>query len=215
MRVAGVDGTRGGWIAIVLENGSFAEDLLLRHIENDFQALASCGVVAIDVPIGFGPRRTADRAARERLKGRAKSCVFETPSREVLGRPFGPGLGVSAQAHALGPRILHVTALVAGLAANDRRFHEVHPEVSFQAMNDEQALRHRKKSTGGALERLALLRRHGIHLDRLGDAASVPLDDVLDAAAAAWTARRLALGHARSLPESPEVADDVRSTIWY
>ena len=61
----------------------------------------------VDIPIGFGPRK-ADGVARAFLSG-AASTVFSTPAREVLEGPFGPGLGVSAQAHALGPRIVHVT----------------------------------------------------------------------------------------------------------
>ena len=67
---------------------------------------------------------------------------------------------MSAQAYALGPRILHVTRL----AEEDSRVHEVHPEVTFRAMNDARPLQDRKKSAGGALERIDLLRRHGIEL---------------------------------------------------
>ena len=65
-------------------------------------------------------------------------------------------------------------------------------------MNGERRLRYRKKSAGGAFERLALLREHGITLDleTLGEAAPVPLDDVLDAAACAWTAARVARAEA-------------------
>src|SRR5436853_522116 len=79
-------------------------------------------IVAMDVPIGFGPRE-ADAAARTFMKG-AASVVFSTPSQEILETPFGPGLGVSAQAHALGKRIVHVTQL----ANSDSRLREVHPE---------------------------------------------------------------------------------------
>ena len=75
---------------------------------------------------------------------------------------------MSAQAHALGPRIVHVT----NLASVDPRFYEVHPEVSFRAMNEGQRLQYRKKSAGGALERVELLRRQGIELTELGAAAS-------------------------------------------
>ena len=119
--------------------------------------------------------------------------------------------GVSAQAHALGRRILHVTEL----ARSDPRIREVHPEVSFRAMNDRQALAHRKKSAGGALERIEILRRHGIELDQLGPAASVPLDDVLDAAAAAWSAHRVSIGLGESLPEPPETIDGQLVAIWF
>ena len=209
MRVAGVDGTKGGWVAVILEAGRFAQDLLLTPIETAFAELADATVIAIDVPIGFGPRR-ADVEARAFLKG-AASTVFSTPTREVLETPFGPGLGVSAQAHALGPRILHVTRL----AQADARIHEVHPEVSFRAMNDNASLRNRKKSAGGALERIKLLRRHGIELDGISETAFAPLDDVLDAAAAAWSAARVAQGTARSLPDPPEDNGESQIAIWY
>ena len=101
------------------------------------------------------------------------------------------------------------------LAEEDARLYEVHPEVSFRAMNDARPLRHRKKSAGGALERIKLLQRHEIDLGVVGAAASAPLDDVLDAGAAAWTAHRIATGRARTLPDPPERVDGRRVAIWY
>jgi predicted RNase H-like nuclease len=209
MRVAGVDGTKNGWVAVVLEDGRFAADLVISPIESSFNELHDAEVVAIDVPIGFGPR-AADVEARKFLTG-AASTVFSTPSRELLERPYGPGFGISAQAHALGPRILHVT----NLAQTDDRIREVHPEVSFRAMNNGRPLSYRKKSAGGALERIALLRRHGIEMDELHETATAPLDDVLDAAAAAWSAQRIALGIAETLPGPPEGVDGMTLCIWY
>ena len=41
------------------------------------------------------------------------------------------------------------------------------------------------------------------------------LDDVLDAAAAAWSARRIATGTAQTLPDSPDFADRFEVAIWY
>jgi predicted RNase H-like nuclease len=207
--VAGLDGTRGGWVAIVLEDGAFAGDHLIPSVEADFAELAGAEVLAIDIPIGFGPRE-ADRAARRFLTG-AASTVFTTPTRDVLGRPFGPGLGVSAQAHALGRRILYVTEL----ARSDPRLYEVHPEVSFRAMNGGRPLSYRKRWAGGVVERLELLRKHGIELAPLGESASAPIDDVLDAAAAAWSAHRIATNAASTLPDPPEVLDGRHVAIWY
>jgi predicted RNase H-like nuclease len=209
VRVAGIDGTKGGWVAVVLEDGVFARDHLIRSVEATFAELADARVLAIDIPIGFGPRR-ADAAARRFLPG-ASSTVFTAPRREVLETPFGPGLGVSAQAHALGPRILHITKL----APSDPRLYEVHPEVSFSAMNDERPLGHRKKSVGGVLERVELLRQNGIELTQLEESAAAPMDDVLDAAAAAWSAHRIGLGTARTLPDPPEVVEGRGIAIWY
>ena len=209
LKVAGIDGTKGGWVAIVLENGRFVEDHALSPVRTEFAELADAAVLAIDVPIGFGPRE-ADAAARAFLIG-AASTVFTTPPREVRETPFRRGLRVSAQVHALGERILHVTEL----AQSDPRIREVHPEVSFRAMNDGRPLRHRKKSAGGAFERIELLRGHGIELDRLDTAARVPLDDVLDAAAAAWSASRVATGVAQSLPDPPQLVAGRPIAIWF
>jgi predicted RNase H-like nuclease len=208
MRIAGVDGTKGGWVAVVLDGDELVGDHLLP-IECTFAELGEVEIVAIDIPIGYGPRE-ADRAARAYLHGSA-STVFTTPAREVLEQRFGPGLGTSAQAHALGPRIAHVTEL----ARSDRRLREVHPEVSFRAMNGGRRLRYRKKSAGGALERIALLRSQGIRLGELSATGSAPLDDVLDAAAAAWSAHRIASGLAQSLPSPPERVDGLDVAIWF
>jgi predicted RNase H-like nuclease len=77
---------------------------------------------------------------------------------------------------------------------------EVWHQVSFAAMND-RPLTHRKISWTGQVARRALLAGHGIHLpDQLGAAGTAGTDDVLDAAAAAWSAHRIATGHASRLP---------------
>jgi predicted RNase H-like nuclease len=204
--VAGVDGCKHGWVAVVLVDGRFREARLLEGVESGFAELADVSRIAIDVPIGFGPR-AADGLARALVGG---SSVFTIPERERFELPFAEGGGISAQAYALGERIAHVTAL----AADDPRFREVHPELCFTAMNGMKRLKFRKKSAGGAFERLGLLRRHGINVDSgtLGAAASVPLDDLLDAAACAWTAARR---DAVALPDPPERRDGVQAAIWY
>ena len=64
------------------------------------------------------------------------------------------------------------------------------------------------------MERLDLLERNGITVpSALGVAGAAAPDDVLDAAAAAWTAGRIANGAARSLPTltTPSPAP----AIWY
>ena len=206
--VAGVDGTKGGWLAVVLDGGKITAVHRIAGIDSDFAELAGAEVIAIDIPIGFGPR-AADKLAREKVRG---SSVFAIPEEANFAQPFGPGRGISAQAFALGPRIDHVTRLAAG----DARFREVHPEVCFWAMNGEQRLAYSKKSAGGALERIALLEAQGIVIDRsmLGEASRAPLDDVLDATACAWTASRIAKKKARSFPDPPEAVGGLQIAIW-
>ncbi|MDT5274899.1 MAG: hypothetical protein QOE48_984 [Mycobacterium sp.] len=65
-------------------------------------------------------------------------------------------------------------------------------------------LEHSKVSWTGHITRRDLLAEDRIHLpDQLGDAGNARLDDVFDAAAAAWSARRIAPGHAIRLPTEP------------
>jgi hypothetical protein len=47
MRVAGVDGTKGGWVAIVLDDGRVSTDHVLRPIETSFEELREAEVIAI------------------------------------------------------------------------------------------------------------------------------------------------------------------------
>jgi predicted RNase H-like nuclease len=75
-----------------------------------------------------------------------------------------------------------------------------------------------KKIWRGQRARLRVLEAAGIYLpEDLGQAvARVPADDVLDAAAAAWTAHRIAHDVVECLPDPPQ--RNVRGqsiAIWY
>jgi predicted RNase H-like nuclease len=181
-------------------------------------------VLAVDIPIGLPEgkeHRQCDLAAKAFLKPRSSS-VFFTPPRPVLEAPTyqeGNQLswhdyerGVSAQAYALGQKILEVDPI----AASDDRVIEIHPEVCFRAMKGE-PLDYSKHSWNGQAERRQLIAGAGIGLpDHVSEAGQVPPDDILDAAAAAWTAWRLAQGTAKVLPESANGRDRIlRGVIWY
>ena len=61
-----------------------------------------------------------------------------------------------------------------------------------------------------------MLARHGVVLpDTLGPAGQAPPDDVLDAAAVAWSAHRMATGAAESHPSPPEECNGSKIAIWY
>ena len=122
------------------------------------------------------------------------------------------GLSFSAQAWALRDKMLE-TDRVAGA---DARVREVHPEVSFRTMAGAPLL-YPKSTWGGLILRRRLLEHHGIVFpDDVGPAEVAGFDDVLDAAAAAWSASRIAAGTARSFPDDPQVGPDGhRSAIWY
>lgn len=96
------------------------------------------------------------------------------------------------------------------------RIIEVHPEASFRQMAGA-PLEHSKKTPEGMAQRNALLEAVAIHVPQgLTDLRGVGVDDVLDAAAVAWTASRYASGQARSVPP-PELWQMVGKrpiTIW-
>ena len=223
MRVIGVDGCHGGWVAVALRDGTFESAVAAVHISEILSRHDGAEAVGIDIPIGAerGRFRRVDAAARELLRPRS-STLFQTPPLEVLACSDFPsalalcreltGKGFSKQSHGLRERMLEVDAI----AKRDRRIIEVHPELSFRAMAGGRPLE-KKKSWNGACERKSLLEEAGIRLPadlgRAGEAAGV--DDVLDAAAAAWTANRFALGMAESLQPVVRDVNGRDITIWY
>ncbi len=230
MRIAGVDGARiakvSGWLVAVGE-GPLPTRLQFVSAAEEIVGLAD--LVAIDVPIGLPAegKRQCDLLARARMAGRG-SVVFPVPPRSVVNQPTVAA--VYDQARALGgplptpffmgirPRILEVDAL---LRTHDPKLNwfEVHPEVSFACMNGEPITV--SKHTALGLE----LRREALHaaMPGLSIAAllaeltetSVKLDDVLDALAAYWTAFRIAIGYAETLPATTEHDEfGLRMAIW-
>lgn len=227
-RVLGVDGCRAGWVGALLEEpGDGVPQVLVAATVDDLVALAArrsgpVGVVAVDIPIGLpdDTRRAADVLTR-RFLGRVKSSsVFTTPVRTALAAETyaeallrnreRAGMGLSRQAFALRSAILDVDGWVrAGASA---RVVEVHPEASF-AMMTGTALSTRKRTAEGERERRAALAGAGL---RPPDAPprGAAVDDLLDACAAAWTARRVLAGVARRFPDEPEVfSDDIPAAV--
>jgi predicted RNase H-like nuclease len=223
MRVVGVDGIPWGWVAVALEDGRFADMAAFRTFAEVIDASPDAAAIGVDIPIGLpgdvpgddGIRRAADEVARKRL-GRGASTVFSTPSRahlkDVRGLRYRDAQAIwkqagrsfpSAQSYALAAKILELDDFV----SHDPRaaiVHEIHPELSFLTMNRGRALRPAKKSWGGFVQRLRLLRNAGIELPLIpADVRDAHPDDVLDAAAAAWTAQRVVQGVAESVPAQP------------
>lgn len=224
MSVVGVDACRRGWIALELwESGQMAAHFVSR-IGDLEQVAPECEVVAIDIPIGLPEvgRRPADESARVAV-GARRNSVFYTPPRSALAAAThsegtqlaaaATGFGMSQQAYALRTKIFEVEAWIPGAPGIVA---EVHPEVSFTEMLGFPPTAS-KKSWQGMVERYRALAAAGIYLDELTGVASVAasVDDMLDAGAAAWTARRMLLGEARTLPDSPPDSDDGRPVaIW-
>lgn len=226
MIVAGVDGYPRGWLVlrcsfdrrgrmeiVALEgHGGFASVLALP-VE----------VVVVDVPIGLverpeqGPRR-CDLEARRLLGSRGVS-VFPAPSRAALTA------GSYEQARAIGPMNVQTFGILRKVADVDRtvdagmqaRVREGHPEMSFREAGNGAAPLRSKTSVEGRVQRSRLLSKLGLDVDALlaRRPAGAATDDVLDAAAMAWTAARVVYGKAWSIPTDPPCdAKGMRMGIW-
>jgi predicted RNase H-like nuclease len=218
--VAGVDGCRGGW-AVALREGETGRIEVRRvaWVEEILGWAEAPAVVGIDIPIGLlheavPSGRACDRLARVLLGDPRGRSVFSAPVRAVLEATTyeeavacnrassSHAIGISRQCWGIVPKIAEVDRWMTP-ELQDRMI-EVHPEVSFHAMNDERPLIAAKKTQRGIEERVALLERAwGGDIRSVVDARRDPAiatDDLLDALAACWTAERVAKGEAVRLP---------------
>jgi predicted RNase H-like nuclease len=225
-RVLGVDACRAGWVGVAWSSG--ATSAFVAADIGRIVALATAdgpvGVIAIDIPVGLADDtpRQADLLARN-AAGPRWASVFITPVRpallienyaeaSALNRRL-TGAGISRQAYNLRDKILEVDDW---LRRAPGRVVEAHPELTFGEMAGA-PLADSKSTWAGAVRRRRLLVDAGF--DVSGDLGltghQVGVDDVLDAAAVAWTAARVACGAARCIPDPPEeFSDGVAAAIW-
>ena len=206
--VTGIDGCKSGWVAVTLGPAGASVTVAAT-----LGALSMADFTGIDMPLGLlaDGWRTADLLARRAL-GRRGSCVFAIPPRPVWAQPSYAeanrrcreltGRGLSAQAWGLRAKLLEADEFRRGGA---HPLYEVHPELSFAGLSGA-PLAETKHSPAGRARRRGLLAAAGITLPAAVKGAAE--DDLLDAAAVAWSARRIADGTARVLPGPPAQRGD-------
>jgi len=213
-RVAGVDAALGGWIAVILDGEGFERaELVPADFAQVLASLLDVQVIGVDVPIGLPTegRRRADIEARAFLGVRRSAVFFAPPAGSFDAKTYADARvrhpSMSAQTWALERAIVDVERY-----AGDPRVHEVHPEVSFRALYASE-VPFAKRSWNGSQLRMELLREAGIAIPSdLGVPGRAPVDDIVDAAIVAWTARRMASGLSKTLPADPSSGEP---TITY
>ena len=228
MHVAGVDGCRGGWVCVDERDGELTGRIFSTFKEL-LDTLRTASIVAVDIPIGLPEqgKRDCDMAVRFHLGRPRASSVFPTPVLGILHEEKYSvanlkhrdidGRGLSRQAFAILPKIRDVNLLLQPNPSLQTRVREIHPEVCFAVWNWGVSMRHRKASPEGRAERERLIdaewsgQRAAI-LDRLQGAYEY--DDLNDAFAALWTARRIAAGTARVLGSRPIDKYGLRMEMW-
>jgi len=210
-RVAGVDGCPAGWVValVSVEPGTDASTEL--HVVRTFADVLALrpAAIAVDMPIGLadaGPR-ACDIEVRRRL-GVRRASVFPAPIRPVLdatdyrkalaiGRAVD-GRGMSKQAFHLLPKVRELDAIVT--PRRQRTIVECHPELCFAVMRGAPCP-HPKRTAAGRAERVRALSAVFPEVENLLQLPhrGARSDDVLDAFATAWTARRVVSGTAEHI----------------
>ena len=218
--ICGADGCKGGWVVVSKDldsdRVSWRFCRTARQIVDD---KLRPQLVAIDIPIGLaeiGPRQCDDEVRR--ILGPVRGCsVFPAPIRPVLPVTdykeacqvwFGvEGKKMSKQSFAIMPKIKEVDDLLRQEPVLRETFREVHPELCFCFMAGKQPVVSKKREEEGARIRCALLEpAFGRWLpEALADCRTLGCakDDILDAFAALWTAERIAMGAAQTIPATP------------
>ncbi|MDR5797471.1 DUF429 domain-containing protein [Caballeronia sp. LZ008] len=222
----GVDGCKAGWFVAKQcgRTGTIATKVIGRF-EDLLEWKRANAIVAVDMPIGLSSNgvRTCDTLARKILGRPRASSVFTPPIRAALVsssyeeacavNQAVTGKRISIQAFHIRNKIAEVDDMLRTLADEDVRVFEVHPELSFMHLRMEQGgpahgLRESKAiASGFALRRALLVRCFGGSIDTALAArkpAQASLDDVLDAFAALWTARRIVSATTFRLPDDIE-----------
>jgi predicted RNase H-like nuclease len=236
-QVAGVDGCKAGWLVAIVEikkDGQYLPELKRLFVEEDFAAVlaatAACKLVCVDIPIGLSENsklRECDIAARQIL-GRRASSIFPPPIRPCLSAKDykttckicyeHSGKKLTRQSFAIMDKIRQVDDLITPQL--QQRVREIHPEISFLALNNKKPMRHNKKKRDGRKERMKLLAPIFPDIEKIVAEARKPndvaVDDVLDALVAAWTASQIILQKTQTLPENPQLdSKDLRMEIVY
>jgi predicted RNase H-like nuclease len=216
MTVMGIDGCRGGWLVVRLDQDHDGIACSWHPLTGIVDVLRdpTADAVAVDIPIGLpanGDRRACDRLARARIPGRASS-VFPAPPRAVLGLPSyaaargaltaAGGPSMSAQAWGIVPAVRAVDAAVS--SADDGRIVEAHPEVAFAelaAVTGAVPPLPAKTSAAGRAERTALILAWQPDVAAIIEETDLPVVDLLDALACAWVAHRWLTGRADVLTD--------------
>jgi len=218
VRVVGVDGCRGGWVAVAYDaEAGTLSPRVHPYFAEVLSAYPDAACIGVDIPIGLSEDepRCCDRAARKVL-GKKGPSVFPAPDLRVVTAPTYEkalalsrsltGKGMSIMAYSIYAKVAEVNRVMT--PSLQERVVEVHPELGFWALAGYQPVMSKKRKPDGYRDRRDLLTAAlGVEIpDR---AAAFKLqrpakpDDILDAIVAAWCARRWAEGIAERLPPVP------------
>ncbi|WP_319469739.1 DUF429 domain-containing protein [uncultured Pseudodesulfovibrio sp.] len=231
MKYVGVDGCRGGWFAVWIEDGHWS---CLRYA--DFRTLwaahSDARCILVDIPVGLA--EDADRAADRQMRpvlGNRKSSVFNAPVRRAVyasskaeARSINQrliGKSLSEQSLGIVKKMKEVDSFLLETEGAREIVLESHPELCFAKMAGS-PMEYAKKDFLGGLERLRIIRNFVPEVEgmlagsrALYPRSAVEADDMLDAfilAVTAWKGQ----GRLTPMPDPPEIdGRGLRMAVWY
>lgn len=217
--VIGIDGCKSGWFTVWQNQDETIETAIFKSLNNlkDFFIGSNQLIIGIDMPVILSEvmPREADQLARKLLSKKASS-VFTAPTPEMLDQPNYEkasliskrliGKSMSLQSWYLFPKIRDVQTVI---HCENIKLFEIHPEVSFRAMNNEKVILESKKSNEGFEIRKSLLDKHFLNFNfdiirNKYQKKDVMDNDILDALVVLWSAKRIVNNQASYLPKTPE-----------
>jgi predicted RNase H-like nuclease len=168
--IAGIDGCRAGWIAVILSTDGNWTTKLYDCIAGLWEAEGQADLLLIDMPIGLPSQvkavRQCDIDARQLLRPKRASSIFPAPIREILmaseyaeANKLSKELtarGLSKQTWHLMSKIRELDKLLQSDKPAHKKLLESHPELCFATLSGA-PMKHNKKTQAGYEERLELL----------------------------------------------------------
>jgi len=214
--VIGIDGCKAGWItAKALENKSISFQII-ENLNDGYLKESNLSHIGIDIPLqlSHSEKRLAEIEARSLLKNRA-CTIFSPPTLSALRAKnyidacdvnFKEcGKRISKQSWNLFPKIKEAQEFLQNNSISKLGIFEVHPELSFMAMNDMSLIKASKKTDIGREIRIKLIQKFFPNFSfalvrNKYKKTQVLDDDILDSISVLWSTQRIVDNIAEFVP---------------
>ena len=221
--VIGIDGCRAGWITTKILNNQSISFQIIENLNDDYLKQSNLSHIGIDIPLELSHtgKRLAEVEARGLLKKRA-CTIFSPPTLNALSTKnyidacevnFKEcGKRISKQSWNLFPKIIETHKFLENNSISKLEVFEVHPELSFMAMNDMNLVQASKKTDIGREIRIKLIQKFfpkfSFESVRNEYKKNQALDDdILDSVSVLWSTQRIVDNIANFVPKDPKRID--------
>ena len=218
--IIGMDGCSAGWFTTKIVDKQSLIFNIIEDLNDDYLKKSNLSHIGIDIPLYLSKtgKRRAEIEARFLLKKRA-CTIFSPPTFNVLRAKnyidaceinFKEcGNRISKQSWNLFPKIKEAQKFLENNLICQVGIFEIHPELSFMAMNDMNLVEASKKTDIGKEIRIKLIKKFfptfSFELVRNKYKKNQVLDDdILDSISVLWSTQRIVDNIAQFVPKDPE-----------